>query len=134
MFEGQIEAGQYASDRLWLEVRQLLRAQISLFLICWLAVIVPVVCDQHGMMSLLDLDSHTGHMYNPGQVLASMTNCELQHHHQSASAMTIELVTAVLPNVTLQPAAVQEKSLPLMDFLKPPQVVPQPLEQPPRFL
>jgi len=116
----------YPQESLRHAVCALAYRQIVAFLVLTLAFMAPLSCQQHGMMSLLDLHDHAaGH--------ASDSPCAF-HDHQSTPGMALAAFAGITPSIPVLPLPSIETQLPDEAPSSLAQLDLAPPDQPPRVL
>jgi len=101
--------------------------QIVAFLVLTLALSAPLNCQQHGMMSLLDMqDQHDHDAGHGGDFPCSF------HGHQSTPGMALSTLAGISPTIPALPQAQIVKPLPAETSPSTVNPDPAPPDQPPR--
>ena len=139
----------YPQESLAQAVWAILRQELVVLFALWLSIGFPILCQQHGLMSVFDLDiqnhsgdhglvtnldPHASHRAEPGANPLA-TGCSVANHSASPLAnMTLSSIVVLLP----QPIATPDSSAPELVQLPreiwPLQVTLRAPEEPPRWL
>jgi hypothetical protein len=140
----QLLAGDHASrshESLQPVVRELVRRHIAIFLALWITMAIPISCDHHAQMGLLDLEraghygdlADAGAAHEHGDQQRTDVECSLQDHPISPSAaMTLSLFVGALPIHTFIPQEVISSPVSSVRDALPLQLALSPPDQPPR--
>ena len=121
----------YPQETLTQAVGAILQHQLVAFLVIWLAVGFPVMCQLHGMMSLYDMEPHEnlGH----GSADHSEYPCSIHDHSTVPGiAMLLTLITGIVPGQIACSHSTNEKEVSPLAMRWPLQLIALPLERPPR--
>src|ERR1044071_8955221 len=99
----------YPQESLSQAVGAILHRQLVAFLVIWLAVGFPVMCQLHGMMSLYDMEPHE-HLGHSG-TSNSEYPCSIHDHSTVPGiAMLLSLITGLVPDqITCNHSTVAQK-------------------------
>ena|SRR5579859_2692178 len=134
---------QYPHESLNQALSVLLARQVVAFLVFTLAFAVPLSCQQHGTMSLLDLD---GHVHDAHVDLAVPQEPELSpvrqdkgspcsfHEHQTTADMALSALVGIAPTRLVCLPSPIGKSLPIDGHYLVAEHNPNPPDHPPRVL
>jgi hypothetical protein len=82
-----------ASETLLQALGAIAHRQFVAFLVIWLTVGMPITCQQHGSMSLLDTDAHHAGNHNVPE-----SGCTLGQHQTSATSILNLMGIGILPH------------------------------------
>jgi hypothetical protein len=121
----------YPQERLSQAVGAILQRQLVAFLVIWLAVGFPVMCQLHGIMSLYDMEPHE----HPGHRSADNSEypCSI-HDHSTVPGITmlLSLITGLVPDQIACHYSIAAQNLAPLAIRWPLQLIAFPLDQPPR--
>ena len=126
----------YPQESLAQAVGVIFRRQLVAFLVIWLAVGFPVMCQLHGMMSLYDMEPHE----HPGHGSTDNTDnseypCAIQDHDAvPGTTMLLALITGLVPDQIDCGYRVTGQKLTAVTIRWPLQLIALPLDEPPRSI
>jgi hypothetical protein len=137
------------AETLWQVFQEVLHDQIVAFVVLWLAAFAPITCQYHGMLvDWFDPQANSTHHQQAGAAFCSLpmpmnessfSGSAVCSHalqsHQTTSDVTVvmSLLTAIVPQHFAFRLLAEGSILYLAEPGRPPQWIPLPPDQPPRF-
>src|SRR5450432_1142347 len=124
-----------AQESLAQAIWAILRQELVVVFVFWLSIGFPLLCQQHGLMSVFDLDAqpHSAVHNSTSEPLA--VTCSVADHSASPLAnMTLAGIVVVMPVAIATDYSVFQSSFRPPTFAWPMQLALPPLDEPPRGL
>lgn len=81
------------NETLWQAMAAIGQRQFVAFLVIWLAVGFPVICQQHGLMTFMEADQHAAHAVTPPDTSPESQSACSMRQHDSTPRMVMTLTT-----------------------------------------